>query len=71
VPVQCQEFSGLNRNENPSQKCEKVEQKDTDRRASPQGSVANNLFTLKKVEYPIIAKTRCVGFTGFFELVGE
>jgi hypothetical protein len=35
------------------------------------GSVANNLFNLKKVEYPIIAKTRFVVFTGFFELVGE
>ena len=35
------------------------------------GSVANNLFNLKKVEYPIIAKTRFIVFTGFFELVGE
>jgi hypothetical protein len=35
------------------------------------GSVANNIFNLKKVEYPIIAKTRCVVFTGFFEFVGE
>jgi hypothetical protein len=35
------------------------------------GSVANNLFNLKKVEYPIIAKTRFVVFARFFEFVGE
>jgi hypothetical protein len=35
------------------------------------GSVANNLFNLKKVEYPIIAKTRFVVFTEFFEFLGE
>jgi hypothetical protein len=35
------------------------------------GSVANNLFKLKKVEYPIIAKKRFVVFTVFFEFVGE
>jgi hypothetical protein len=40
-------------------------------KSSQFGSVANNLFNLKKVEYPIIAKTRCVVLSGFFECVGE
>jgi hypothetical protein len=35
------------------------------------GSVANNLFNLKKVEFSIISKTRFVVFARFFEFVGE